>query len=202
MLGTLLHDMGRYLEAINHLEEAVIRYEEAPQALLARYLIARSFHRASETPKKNLLTVKTENERQKNRKLLQDRLEKSLEYYHDVQKTITSGQHQVDDQLGRTLLRNCYMMQGSVLFDLKRYDEARKAYSNITTLYQHEPFVLESFVQIAYCWQRLNQPIKAKQTIEQAKLVLDRLPEDTDFKLATNFNRQQWQLFLDQMRRW
>jgi TolA-binding protein len=202
MLGTLLHDTERYIEAIHVLEEAIIRYPNAPHALLSRYLIARSFHNASEIPKKNLQTAKTETERQKNRTFLEDYLAQSLENYQLVQEALTGGQHKLNDELGRSLLRNCYVMQGSVLFQLKRYDEARKAYANISTLYQHEPFVLESFVQIAYCWQRLNQPIKSRQTIEQAKLVLNRLPEQTNFKLATNFNRQEWHLFLDEMGRW
>ena len=46
-LGQLLHDSGRYEQAIAKLEEAVIRYPNAPQALMARYTIARSFHSAS-----------------------------------------------------------------------------------------------------------------------------------------------------------
>jgi TolA-binding protein len=94
------------------------------------------------------------------------------------------------------------MMQGSVLFQLRRYEEARKAYANVSTLYQNEPFVLESFVHIANCWRRLNQPIKARGTIEQAKLVLQRLPPDTDFKIATNFDKQYWQILLSEMSKW
>ena len=115
--------------------------------------------------------------------------------------SLDSG-HAENGEMQRTLLRNCYMMQGSVLFELKRYEEARKAYSNVSTLYQNEPFVLESFVHIANCWSRLNQPVKARGTIEQAKLMLGTLPPDTDFKLATNFNRQQWGLLLEEMSKW
>lgn len=201
-LGYLLHDTGRYLEAIAKLEEAIKRYPESPQTILASYIIARSFHQAAEEPKEKLKLAKTENERQKNRKMLSYYLSEALGDYQNVQRTIALDSRGHNNELGRTLLRNCYLMQGSVLFQLKRYEEARKAYANISTLYQHEPFVLESFVQIANCWQRLNQPVKAKVTIEHAKQVLDRLPADTDFKVATNFNRQEWKLLLDQMGKW
>ena len=51
-LGQLLHDTGRYEQAIAKLEEAVIRYPDAPQALMARYTIARSNHSAAEEPSK------------------------------------------------------------------------------------------------------------------------------------------------------
>jgi len=202
-IGELYHDLGRFEEAIKELDEAILRYPEAPQAILSRYTIARSYHRAAEKPAEKIKEAKTENERQKNRKLQNQNLEAALQYYQIVQRMISLdvGQEEGGD-LRRALLRNCYMMQGSVLFQLKRYEEARKAYSNVSTLYQNEPFVLESFVHIANCWSRLNQPIKARGTIEQAKLMLDTLPKDTDFKLATNFNRQQWDLLLKEMSKW
>jgi len=202
-IGELYHDLGRFEEAIKELDEAILRYPEAPQAILSRYIIARSYHSAAEKPAKKIKEAKTENERQKNRKLRDQNLEAALQYYLVVQRMISLdvGQEEGND-LRRALLRNCYMMQGSVLFQLKRYEEARKAYSNVSTLYQNEPFVLESFVHIANCWSRLNQPVKARGTIEQAKLMLDTLPPDTDFKLATNFNRQQWNLLLKEMSKW
>lgn len=201
-LGQLMHDTGRYREAILKLEEAVIRYPDAQQSLMARYTIARSFHSAAEVPAKNVLAAKTENERQKNRKLRDQNLLGALENYLLVQRMITLEGHGQNSPLRRSLLRNCYMMQGSVLFQLRRYEEARKAYANVSTLYQNEPFVLESFVHIANCWRRLNQPVKARGTIEQAKLVLQRLPADTDFALATNFDRQYWQILLNEMSKW
>ena len=201
-LGYLFYHTGRYLEAVSKLEEAVSRYPDVPQTLLANYITARSFHQATEAPKEKIANAKTESERQKNRRIVDGYLQQALVRYQSVQRTITLNGSRHQSELDIALLRNCYMMQGSVLFQLKRYEEARKAYSNISTLYQHEPFVLEGFVQIANCWLRLNQPVKAKVTLEHAKQVLERLPEDTDFKLATNFNRQEWGLLLDQMAKW
>lgn len=201
-LGSYYHENGEYSEAIKILDEAVRRYPEADQSLMARYTIARSYHNASKKPAEIAQTAKTESERQKNRKLRDWNLEQALENYADVQRRISIEGHGDHGELENVLLKNCYMMQGSVLFQLKRYSEARKAYSNISTLYVNEPFVLESFVHIANCWRRLNQPIKAKGTLEQAKLVLQRFPPETDFLLATNFNRDQWTLLLDEMSQW
>ena len=201
-LGEIYHEAGRYVEAIEVLREAVQRDKDAPQALMARYTIARSYHIAAKKPAQNVLESKTENERQKNRKLRDEFLEGALENYKLVQRMMTLENYGEGSALRKNLLRNCYMMQGSVLFQLRRYEEASQAYANVSTLFQDEPFVLESFVHIANCWRRLDQPIKARGTIEQAKLVLQRLPKDIDFKVATNFNRQQWKLFLDEMSQW
>ena len=69
------------------------RYPTASQALLARYTIARSFHSAAEEPAKKARLAKTENERQKNRKLRDQNLESALQNYLDVQRRITLGGH-------------------------------------------------------------------------------------------------------------
>jgi tetratricopeptide (TPR) repeat protein len=202
LLGDHLHETGQYNEAILKLEEAVMRYPDAPQALYARYTIARSFHNAAAEPAQRAREAKTENERQKNRRLRDQNLESALKTYREVQRDITLDGRNVESNLTNTLLRNCYMMQGTVLFQLRRYEEARKAYANVSTLYQNDPFVLESFVNIAQCWHRLNETMNARQTIAQAKLVLERLPVDARFEEVTNFNRQQWALLLDEMAKW
>ena len=77
-----------------------------------------------------------------------------------------------------TMLRNCYMLEGTVLFDLGRYKEAIEAYSNVSSLYPDEPFVLETFVQIANCWRRLDRHDNARGAVQQAQIALDRLPAE------------------------
>ena len=170
--------------------------------MLARYTIARSYHDAAEKPATLARDAKTESERQKNRKLRDDHLIEALKNYEHVQNLLTLQGEIDSNDVDQALIRNCYMMQGSVLYQLKRYEEARKAYGNISTRYQNEPFVLECFVHIANCYRNLNKPVKAKGTIEQAKLVLNRLPPNTDFKLSTNFSKQSWELLLNEMSGW
>lgn len=201
-LGSLLYDSERYDECIAALDEAVKRYPEERAALLGKYTMARAYHTASEAPAKRQREAKTENEQQKNRLQATEYLNRAHAAYQDVQRTITLRGLESGDALDRALLRNCYMMQGSVLFELRRFEEARQAYGNVITLYQNDPIVLESFVQVANCWRRLAQPTKARVTLDQAKMVLERLPKDADFLSSTNFSRQQWELLLSQMSKW
>jgi tetratricopeptide (TPR) repeat protein len=107
-----------------------------------------------------------------------------------------------DDPLYGAMLRNCYMLEGTVLFDLEHYEEAIKSYSNVSSLYPNEPFVVETFVQIAQCWQRLDRAEKARGAIQQAQLALDRLPKDVDFAATTAFSRTEWQSLLADMSKW
>lgn len=201
-IGRLYYDQQRFDDAIRSLEEAVQRYPDDEQALLANYTIARASHRASEAPADRMQEAKTENEKQKNRQLMTEYLERALATYENVQRDITlagGGDHNV---LHRMLLRNCYMMRGAVLFDLRRFEEAREAYSGLSSLYQNDPFVLEIQVQIASCLRRLNEPVKARLAIVQAQQLLASLPPNADFLASTNFSRQQWELLLDQMAKW
>lgn len=63
-LGNLFYKEGRYDEAIKRLDEAVKRYPDGPETLLARYTIGRSYHAAAAEPAKRFAESKTENERQ------------------------------------------------------------------------------------------------------------------------------------------
>lgn len=201
-LGQMLYEQGRYEGAIEALIEAVERYPSAEQSLLAQYTIARSLHNLGDQTVQTTPQTKTELEKQKKRRVASEYLQRAYEAYLAVQRMITLHGDTDSDPLQRTILRNCYMMQGSVLYDLNRFEDARQAYANVSGLYQNEPVGLESFVKIADCWRRLNQPTKARGAIEQAKLALDRLPKDLDFQIATNFSRQQWTTLLDQMSTW
>ncbi len=203
-LGRLLYESGRYEDAIFHLDEAVKRYPQDESTLLAKYTIARAYHSAAETITNQLRESKAENESQtaRLRKSLDDDLESAHATYLEVQKQITLEGGAERDPLTRMLLRNCYMMQGSVLFELRRFEEARQAYQNVIALYQNDPVVLESFLQVANCWRRMNQPMMARGNLKQAKMVLDKLPKDANFLASTNFSRQQWELLLDDMGKW
>ena len=198
-LGGLLYESGRYDEAIEKLQEAVERYPDHNATLQARYTIARSFHDAAAAPAKRLQESKTD---QAARAAMNATLTTAHEHYQAVQRTITLRGRSDGDALDRALLRNCYLMQGSALFELRRFDEALKAYGNVITSYQNDPIALESFVQVANCWRRLDQPVKARVTLDQAKMVLKELPPETDFLAVTNFSRQEWEILLNQMSNW
>jgi tetratricopeptide (TPR) repeat protein len=205
-LGELLYQAERYDEAINKLQEAVERYRQDPEAeketLVAQYTIARSYHNAADGPSKRFQDAKTETEKQAARLVLTEYLTRAHESYQAVQRKITLRGRLEGDAMDRALLKNCFLMQGAVLFELRRFDEALQAYGNVITSYQNDPIALESFVQVANCWRRLDQPVKARVTLDQAKMVLKQLPPETDFLATTNFSRQQWELLLGQMSNW
>jgi hypothetical protein len=101
------------------------------------------------------------------------------------------------------------MLEGTVLFDLgsmtgeqERYKGAIEAFSHLASRYPDEPFVLETFVQIANCWRRLGRDDTARLAVKQAQIALERLPAESDFATATSFTREEWRMLLADMGRW
>lgn len=202
-LGTLLFEQARYEEAISTLEEAVERYPDDRQALLARYVTGEAYRRWAAEPLERLETARTSSEREKNKQLLNERLTLALKQFKEVQSSITLQVHNVqEDATFGAMRRNCYMLEGACLFDLGRYQEAIEAYQNVSSLYPNEPFVLETFVQIAHCWQRLDRAENAHGAIEQAQLTLKQLPSDADFAATTAFSREEWRMLLGNLSQW
>jgi tetratricopeptide (TPR) repeat protein len=202
-LGMLLFDQGRYEEAISTLEEAVERYPQDRQALLARYVTGEAYRRWAAEPLERLESARTSSERQKNQQLMNERLTLALEQFKQVQSSITLRMHDVqEDAAYGAMRRNCYMLEGACMFDLGRYQDAIEAYQNVSSLYPNEPFVLETFVQIAHCWQRLDRAENAHGAIEQAQLTLEQMPNDADFAATTAFSRDEWRMLLGNLSQW
>jgi tetratricopeptide (TPR) repeat protein len=196
-LGLLLFDQSRYEEAIGTLEEAVERYPDDRQSLQARYVTGEAYRRWAAEP---LERARTASEREKSEQLVRERLTQALKQFKLVQSTITLKIENVQgDAPYAAMRRNCYMLEGACLFDLGRYQEAIEAYQNVSSLYTNEPFVLETFVQIANCWQRLDRAENAHGAIQQAQLTLQQLPNNADFAATTAFSREEWRLLLNNL---
>jgi tetratricopeptide (TPR) repeat protein len=207
-LGILLHEVGRHEEAIDVLEQAMQRYEHDPQRLMAQYVVGESYRLWAKDFADKISQARTASEREKSLAAATERMNTALAHFEDVQRAITLKTHDIHSEpLLGAMLRNCYMLEGTVLFDLGKYDpakykEAIEAYSNVASLYPDEPFVLETFVQIANCWRRLSENEKARGSIRQAQIVLNRLPADADFASATALNREEWRMMLADMSTW
>jgi tetratricopeptide (TPR) repeat protein len=199
----LLHEKERFEEAIGTLEEAIERYPNDPQSLVAEYVIGESYRRWAQDLMVTGAQSRSSSEQAKNRQLIVLHLTTSLKHFENVQRNVTLRTHDIhSDPLMGTMLRNCYMLEGTVLFDLGQYKDAIEAFSNVSSLYPDEPFVLETFVQIANCWRRLDRTDNARGAVRQAQIVLERLPANADFASTTVLSRQEWGMLLANMSKW
>ena len=186
-------------EAIRRLSEAVARYPDASQVTRARYDLAESYRYGSQMPLAKFELETIDSRRSALNRQISEELHGALKQYDELVRIMNEKSH-VGGNLSEEeekILRNIYFSRGTVLYDLGDYESAIKAYSTATSRYQHEPAALEAYVQIAACYRRLNKPLEARGTLEQAKLVIERISEQQDFTSTTRFDRGEWNTLLD-----
>lgn len=188
-----------YLMAIKNLKMAVRRYPNDPQSVMARYLAAECHRRSSMLPRKRFRLVDIETQRVRFDKEVKDNLESALEIYASLVDELTE-EFETRGELHPVhadILRNSYFAQGAAYYDLHQFPQAIEAYSTASNRYQNDPIALEAFTQIASCYRLMGQPIEAKGTLEQAKIVLDRLPENADYSETSYGSADEWRNFID-----
>jgi tetratricopeptide (TPR) repeat protein len=197
-LGELLHIQDRYAEALRCLEEAVQRYPDASQTLAAQYLIADSYRRSAEVAREKLIKELKGTTQVAHSRQIDEFLIKALGGYRQIQEVLSKRREAGELlPLEEAILRNCYFAVGDVLFALRRHEAAVEAYRTATNRYQNHPEVLEAYVRMACAYRRLNKPLQARSTLEQAKVMLARMKNDAQFQETTNYTRSQWGERLD-----
>jgi tetratricopeptide (TPR) repeat protein len=200
-LRLLEQSYATYQEAIRVLTEAVQRYPTAAQAVLARYWIAEAYRHSALAPRRKLSLTSIETSRLALNRQITQELDAALDEYQKLLSELSDEQSLPRrSAVELALLRNCYFGRADALFDLRRYDDAIQAYSAATNRYQNEPESLEAYVQIATCYRRLARPNEARGTLEQARVVLERIRPDADFLRTTRLDRQQWDDLLGWLR--
>ena len=195
VLGELLATEGRNEEAIETLEEAIARFPETRQAIEAHYLAAEAYRQAAKIPQAKLEQDSVATAKTLHFRRMQELLGNAITHYEHVQKALNEGLEA--GSLGlveQAMLRNSYFAAGSALFDLTRYEEAIRVYSTATNRYQREPEVLDAFLQIAHCYRKLGKTAEARGALQQALVVLTRMPNESSqaFQETSNLSRQQW----------
>ena len=199
-LGRLLHQQRRYDEAIAKLEEAVTRYPDSPRALESRYLAADAYRQQARAIEKSLKNVLVENTRILRTRQIQECLGAALKLFYQLRDGL--AQRQENDPMGpheKAILRNANFAVGDCLFDLHRYDDAIKAYQSAINRFQNTPEALAGYVQLANAYRRVSKPLEARSTLEQAKMMLSRIKDDTSFAATSNYTKKQWAALLEQM---
>jgi tetratricopeptide (TPR) repeat protein len=199
-LGRLLHNRGRYQEAIIRLEEAVQRYPDAQFAVAARYVLADSYRRlagsAQESQNQDASKTDSATQRDRSRRLY----ENALGQYKEVQKSLAL-RHKTRELTAeeKLMARNADFAVANVLFSLDQFEAAIKAYSKAAKKYENRPESLEAYVQMAAVYRQMDDPDEARGALEQAKAAVEKIKNDSLFTETTNFDRIQWNTRLNEL---
>lgn len=180
-------------DCITRLSEAVQREPDAEQSVEASYMLALAHLHSARVPKTMLIGVDIEMTRVTLRRELQRELTAAIEQLDQLKSAlIVKQEHGELTPVEQRILRNCYFAKADALFDMDQYEDAIQAYSSATNRYQLEPESLEAYVQIAICHRKLNRLIDSRRTLDQAKLVLGRMPAKAVYEKTTRYDRQEW----------
>lgn len=192
-------------DAIRVLQEVVERYWPSRDAESAAYFLARC-HRLSahwsmikaQTP--GILDAAKRAARQRG----EDELVQALSGFAKLRRLYETyeEEHRLDVNED-TMLRNCLISEADTLMELKRFSEAETAYRAISLRYRDEPIALEAFLGQVECAKTLGQTRAAELLVQQALVVLDRIPPEVEdqFETMTRFDRREWGLYLNWMNR-
>ena len=188
-------------EAAQRLNEAVSRYADNEQSVLARYQLAEC-NRCLARDKMRLhdahpiQTARTQYEKEAKAFLVSALGDFSIVQTQLNQRADTRELTSTE----RKMLRNCYFLSADCLFDQhdpQKYEEAIQAYADAAGCYQTEPAAIEAFVQIAACYRKLRRPSDELTAIEQAQAMLARLNTSVDFATTTRATRGEWSDYLN-----
>jgi tetratricopeptide (TPR) repeat protein len=198
-LAPLEQSHQAFRQAIEHLEKAVLRYPDAPQAKQARFILADSYRQSAKWPRKRMRVGTIEAMRAAYTRQSHQDLQAAVQRFDKLIAALGEIQESPNHTLlDKQLLRNCYFAKADALYDMADYDEALRAYSAATNRYQNHPESLQAYVQIAACYRRLDRLAEARGTLQQAKIILSRMKDDTDFTRTTPYTRAEW----DQLLTW
>jgi TolA-binding protein len=180
-------------EAILRFRIFLNRYANDPRSSQSRYLLAEAYRYQAKIPQWKLPWEKIATRRVD----LAGNMRQSLENAYQLYDQLTGDLNKKQDTseltpMEQAIQRNCYFARAHTLFDMERYKEALDAYSTATSRYQKEPASLEAYQQIAACYRKLGDPAKALGAVEHARMVIDNMPTDVDYRKTTRFPRDVW----------
>jgi tetratricopeptide (TPR) repeat protein len=195
LLGKLYYYKKEYERCVGRLEEALERYPQDADGAEARFLIAQSYRKiADQTQEKIGKTF----DKQLKAVLLRsrrDNLQRAGELYWHAIPVFEGISHR--RKLEETYLQLAYMYSADCMYDLSRYDQAIKGYEMVIEKYERTPMALDSYVQIANCYQIIGQWGKIKAVLERMKWLLKQMPDQVLAKPGEPFSREDWERWIE-----
>jgi len=197
-LGRMLYDVGRYEDASIRLDEAVERYPNDVETIDARYRAAEAHRRVAQQIELEIPVDALPAERAKFTHRAGEEYHAALQRFDETIR-VARGPHLrgLEDEVRGSLLRNSLFARGSILHAMSRYDDAIRAHQTAIASFPNSPAALDAYLQIVDCYRRMQRGPEARGTLEQAKLMLNRLPQDASFESVSNYSRQEWAKLLD-----
>jgi len=185
------YDLWR--EAVLHLDEYLKRYPESDERIPARYLLAKSLQSSAQEIREKLTESMPDNARKELFRELSQTLNRSGDEYRALQQLLQ--ELRVSEQLdeyGQEMYRTTFMAIPQTQFEQERYADALNGFRTVISRFSDHISVLPAYLQMARCYKRLEKPDEARRQLEQARVVLGRLPDKAFDSPSSGQTREQW----------
>ena len=189
---------AQWKEAIRHLDEYLGRYPETEERIPARYLLAKSLQSSSAEIRENLTDSMPVNARKELFLKLSSTLNRAGDEYRALQQTLQALQVTgMLDDYGQEMYRTTFMAIPETHFEQERYADAAVGFRLVTSRFADHVSTLPAYVQMSRCYSRLEKPDEARRQLEQARVVLSRLPDKAFGSPSTGQTREQWSEWIE-----
>lgn len=185
-------------EAVRHLDEYLGRYPGTEERIAARYLMAKSLQSSAEELREKLSDSMPVNARKELFLELSQRLNRAGDEYRALQQQLQELQVNGQlDEYGQELYRTTFMAIPQTQFEQERYTDALVGFRTVTSRFADHVAALPAYIQMARCYTRLEKPDEARRQLEQARVMLGRLPDDAFESPVTEQTREQWAAWIE-----
>ena len=184
---------ARWKDAIRHLDEYLGRYPDTEERIPARYLLAKSLQSSAAEIRGKVTESMPVNARKELFLELSQTLNRAGDEYRALQQSLQTLQVTgMLDEYGQELYRTTFMAIPQTQFEQERYADALVGFRMVTSRFAEHISTLAAYVQMSRCYSRLENPDEARRQLEQARVVLARVPDEAFASSSTGQTREQW----------
>ena len=184
---------AQWKEAIRHLDEYLGRYPNTDERIPARYLLAKSLQSSAGEIREKVSDSMPVNARKELFLELSQTLNRAGDEYRALQQSLQALQVTgMLDEYGQEMYRTTFMAIPQTQFEQERYADALAGFRTVTSRFADHVSALPAYVQMSRCYSRLEKPEEARRQLEQARVVLGRLPDEAFDSPSTGQTREQW----------
>ena len=196
-LGRLYYQRGRWVEAIETLEDAIARYPEDERVAQLSYLLADAYRLEADAIRTILQDAMPDHERRAFEEQRRSHLRRALTLYDRARDGLERKDSRRLTGVETTYLRNAYFYLGACAFDLGDYDAAIAYYNTARERFPKDPATLVAMIQIVHAHVERGEFQSARTANERARRFYESLPPSAWDDPALPMRRDDWERWLD-----
>ncbi|MEE8170085.1 MAG: tetratricopeptide repeat protein, partial [Phycisphaerae bacterium] len=174
-LSELYYEEKRFEDAIFRLETFANLYPADARERSARFLLGDAYRLSGRRLLADRGDAATADERER---LTDEAFRRIARAAGLFERVISEHSDAVDvGAFDRVRHQSAWLYRGDCLFDLGRYDEARRVYSEAAWRFGNEWTAVAAMMQVAHCYRRMKRSEDARAALTRLQVLLERLPD-------------------------